>query len=77
MTLCASQTSLAACRGNRLLILADFDLGGPLSELLMLGNVATRSPNNTITHDPVAGRITDPAEANLRLGHFYCDGWRA
>jgi hypothetical protein len=67
---------IAACRGGRPHILADFDHGGPLSELLMLGNLATRFPNQTITYDPVAGRITRPSETNRHLGYSYRDGWR-
>ena len=47
-------------------ILASFDNGGPLSELLMLGNIATQFPGETLSYDPVAGQITNHAEANQK-----------
>ena len=64
------------CRGAKRQILASFDNGGPLSELLMLGNIATQYPGETLTYDPVAGQVTSHAEANQRLGFKYRDGWR-
>ncbi len=65
-----------ACRGGKPHILASFDNGGPLSELLMLGNIATQFPGETLSYDPVAGRIAGPAEANQKLGFKYRDGWQ-
>jgi hypothetical protein len=65
-----------ACRGGKSHILASFDNGGPLSELLMLGNIATQYPGETLTYDPVAGQITNHAEAHQKLVFKYRDGWR-
>lgn len=65
-----------ACRGGDPHILADFDHGGPLSELLMLGNFATQFPGETLSYDPVAGRITSHVEANQKLMFQYRDGWK-
>jgi hypothetical protein len=65
-----------ACRGARPEMLASFDNGGPLSELLMLGNIATEYPGETLSYDPMAGQITSHAEANQRLAFPYRDGWR-
>lgn len=65
-----------ACRGGKPHILANFDNGGPLSELLMLGNIATQFPGKTLSYDPVAGRIISPVEANQNLGFQFRDGWR-
>lgn len=70
------QNWMDACRGASPQILASFDNGGPLSELLMLGNIATQYPGTTLAYDPVAGQITDPAEANQRLAFPYRDGWQ-
>ena len=56
-------------------IIASFDNGGPLSELLMLGNIATLFPEQALAYDPAAGRITNLAEANEHLGTRYRDGW--
>jgi hypothetical protein len=67
---------LDACRGDRPQILASFDNGGPLSELLMLGNLATQYPGETLAYDPVAGRVTSHADANSRLAMPYRTGWR-
>jgi hypothetical protein len=65
-----------ACRGGKPHVLANFDNGGPLSELLMLGNIATQFPGTTIAYDPVAGRITNLEQANALLGFEYREGWR-
>jgi hypothetical protein len=64
-----------ACRGKQPSILASFDNGGPLSEFLMLGNIATLFPEETLSYDPVAGRITNKAEANDHLSFSYRKGW--
>jgi hypothetical protein len=64
-----------ACRGKQTSILASFDNGGPLSELLMLGNIATLFPEETLAYDPAAGRIMNKAEANEHLGFDYRKGW--
>ena len=65
-----------ACRGGRPHVLASFDNGGPLSELLMLGNVATQYPGSPLLYDPAAGRITNNDDADRGLAYAYRDGWR-
>lgn len=65
-----------ACRGATPHILANFENGGPLSEFIMLGNIATLFPGQTLSYDPVSGRITSKPEANQHLGFEYRDGWR-
>ncbi len=65
-----------AIRGARPPILASFDNGGPLSELLMLGNIATQFPGETLCYDPAAGQITNQAEANRKVVWKYRDGWK-
>jgi hypothetical protein len=67
---------LDACRGAQPQILASFDNGGPLSELLMLGNIATQYPGETLAYDPVAGQVTSHADANQKLAIPSRDGWR-
>jgi predicted dehydrogenase len=66
---------IEACRGNASPIIASFDNGGPLSELLMLGNVATLFPEETLVYDPAEGRITNKPEANEHLAFDYRKGW--
>lgn len=65
-----------ACRGIESPILASFDNGGPLSELLMLGNIATLFPRESLAYDTAAGRITNQAAANEHLGFTPREGWR-
>jgi len=65
-----------ACRGRDSHIIASFDHGGPLSELLMLGNLATLFPEETLSYDPLQGRITNKDEANRYLGIEYRPGWQ-
>jgi len=67
---------IAACRGGKPHILANFDNGGCLSELLMLGNIATQFPGETLAYDPLAGKITNHPDAGQKLGFTYRDGWR-
>jgi hypothetical protein len=43
--------------------------------LLMLGNIATLYPGETLSYDPVAGKITSHAEANQKIAYPYRGGW--
>ena len=63
-----------ACRGGEP-AWANFDYAGPLSEFLMLGNVATQF-DAELEYDPVAGRITNHPGANEKLSYTYRDGWK-
>ncbi len=64
-----------ACRGGTPHILADFDHGGALSELLMLGNIATQFPGETLTYDTASGQITNHEQADRLRGEAYRPGW--
>lgn len=64
-----------ACRGEKSHIIASFDNGGPLSEMLMLGNIATLYPEETLSYDPALGQITNKPTANEHLGFEYRQGW--
>ena len=65
-----------ACRGGRPHILASFENGGPLSELLMLGNIATQFPGEVLSYDPAAGRIDGPDGADRKSRYEYREGWK-
>jgi hypothetical protein len=65
---------LLACRGGKPTLSA-FERTGPYSELLALGNVATQVEGE-LEYDPLAGRITNQAEADELLRPPYRDGWR-
>ena len=47
-----------AIRGGPSRVLADFDRGGPLSEFLMLGNIATLNPESPLRYVPATGEIS-------------------
>jgi len=64
-----------ACRGEKPHIIASFDNGGPLSELLMLGNIATLFPEETLTWSPVSGQFTTNSKANEQLSCECRRGW--
>jgi hypothetical protein len=53
---------------------SNFDYGGPLTEFLLLGNVATQLPG-PLEYDPLAGRIVNNAEADKALLRPHREGW--
>jgi predicted dehydrogenase len=64
---------LDACRGGPA-AMSQFDYGGPLTEFVLLGNVATLF-GKRIEYDPVAMQVTNLPEANDALKREYRDGW--
>jgi len=62
-----------ACKGS-LKTSCDFDYGGKLIEMLLLGLVAYRV-GKKIGYDGAAGRVTDSPEANGLLRRNYRPGW--
>ena len=54
--------------------MSNFDYSGPLTEFVLLGNVATRF-GKTIEYDPAALKVTNLAEANDALKRQYRQGW--
>lgn len=67
---------MQACRGGKPHILANFENGGGLSEFIMLGNMATLFPEQSLSYDPGSGQITNHAEANRHLLFKYREGWK-
>ncbi len=65
---------LAACRGGRA-PLASFQYTAIFNEFLMLGDVATRFPGETLEYDPRRGKIINHTEANAKLAYQYRQGW--
>ncbi len=51
-----------------------FTYAGPLTELMLLGNVAYRA-GATIEFDPQTMKVTNLAEANQYLSKSYRKGW--
>ncbi len=54
---------------------SDFDYGGPLTEIALLGVIATRLLGTTLQWDGAAMRFTNSAEANQMLQPQYRQGW--
>lgn len=53
-----------------------FEYGGPLTEMVLLGNIALRRPGRKLFWDHAAMRITNDAEANNYIGEPYQNGWK-
>ncbi len=64
---------LDACQGGPA-AMSNFDYSGPLTEFVLLGNVATRC-GKTIEYDPVSMKVTNLPEANDALRREYRRGW--
>lgn len=55
---------------------SSFDISGAMSEAVILGTVALRSPGVKLDWDAAALKITNSPEANARLRRTYRDGWK-
>jgi hypothetical protein len=55
---------------------SSFDISGPMSEAVILGTVAIRTPGIKLEWDAQALTITNSDEANARLRRSYRDGWK-
>jgi len=67
------QEWINACKGS-LKTSCDFDYGGKMIEMMLLGLVAYRV-GKKISYDGNAGRVTDCPEANELLSRKYRPGW--
>jgi len=67
------QQWIKAIRGQSKTV-SNFDVSGPLTELLMLGNVATLV-GEPLTYDPVTGTVLDHPAAQAALHTPYRKGW--
>lgn len=65
---------LEACKGGPP-ALSNFDYGGPLAEIAMLGNIALRFPGQELAWDAKAMRVTNHDDANEFLHYPYPEGW--
>lgn len=62
-----------ACKGGPKPF-SSFDIGGPLTETVLLGNVALLV-GHPIEYDPISGKIVNCVEANRFLHRDYRKGW--
>ena len=63
-----------ACR-DKAETAAGFDYAGPLTEVILLGTVALRCPDQELLWDAEHMKVTDLPEANQYLRRSYRDGW--
>lgn len=63
-----------ACRGVGEAT-SHFDYSGPLTETVLLGTIAIRSPGETLQWNADALKITSPSSANVLLSKPYRKGW--
>jgi hypothetical protein len=63
-----------ACRGEGKTT-SHFDYAGPLTETVLLGTVAIRTPGETLKWDSAALKITNSTAANALLTKSYRPGW--
>ena len=52
-----------------------FEYAAPLTEIVVLGNLAVRFPGNVIAWDPEKMEVTNHAEANEYIKMNYREGW--
>ena len=64
---------LDACKGGPA-AMSNFDYSGPLTEFVLLGNIATLF-GKSIEYDPTAMKVTSMPEANAVLRREYRKGW--
>jgi predicted dehydrogenase len=62
-----------ACKG-RGKTFSSFEIGGPLTEVLQLANLATLEPG-PLEYNPQQGRILNSSRADARLHRAYRTGW--
>ena len=64
---------IAACKGEAK-ALSDFDYAGPMTESVLLGNVALRT-RHTIQWDAKQMQVTNDPHANQYIRKHYRKGW--
>ena len=63
-----------ACQGNGTAF-SGFDIGGPLTELMQLTNLATLV-EGPVEYDTISGRILNSERADQLLHREYRKGWK-
>ena len=65
---------LRACKGGAPAC-SNFDYSGPLSEMVLMGNLAVRFPNRQLLWDGARMEVTNDPEANSYVKREYREGW--
>ena len=66
---------LRACKGGRPAS-SNFDYSGPLSEMVLLGNLAVRFPDQRLLWDGPKMKVTNDDEADACVRRKYREGWK-
>jgi predicted dehydrogenase len=64
-----------ACRGGEPAT-SNFDVSGPLTEIVLLGNVAMRYPGTRLDYDGENMKVTNIEDANQFIKRTYAAGWK-
>ena len=68
------QDWVRACKGGEPAS-SNFDYSGPLSEMVLMGNLAVRFPGRLLLWDGEAMKVTNDDDANAYVRRQYRDGW--
>ena len=68
------QDWIRACKGGPPAS-SNFDFSGPLSEMVLMGNLAVRYPNRRLLWNGEKMEVTNDAEANAYVRRQYRQGW--
>lgn len=68
------QNWVRACKGGPAAC-SNFDYSGPLSEMVLMGNLAVRFPNRKLLWNGEKMEVTNDAEANAYVRREYRQGW--
>ena len=63
-----------ACTGGKPAS-SNFDYSGPLSEMVLMGNLAVRHPDRRLLWDGARMEVTNDADANAYVRRTYREGW--
>ena len=66
---------VCACKGGKPAS-SNFDFSGPLSEMVLMGNLAVRYPNRKLLWDGEKMEVTNDSEANSYIRPHYRQGWK-
>jgi len=69
------QDWIRACKGGKPAS-SNFDYSGPLSEMVLMGNLAVRFPSRLLLWDGEAMKVTNDADADAYVRRQYREGWK-
>jgi hypothetical protein len=68
------QDWIRACKGVKLTS-ANFEYSGPLSEIMLMGNLAVRFPGRQLLWDGAGMKVTNDTDADAYVRRQYREGW--